>query len=116
MRMRNLSSLSALIFLCSASAVSARAQDTRRVTEPHIPSACVTLEADIAAAQGIISPKDERAPDTEHIQRAIDACTAGEAVVLRAHGRRNVFLTGPITLRAGVTLVVDANTALVASR
>jgi polygalacturonase len=116
MRMRNLSSLSALIFLCSASAVSARAQDTRRVTEPHIPSACVTLEADIAAAQGIISPEDERAPDTEHIQRAIDACTAGEAVVLRAHGRRNVFLTGPITLRAGVTLVVDANTALVASR
>jgi polygalacturonase len=35
---------------------------------------------------------------------------------LRAQGRKNVFITGPLTLRPGVTLVVDAHTALVASR
>jgi polygalacturonase len=37
-------------------------------------------------------------------------------VVLRAHGRKTVFLTGPLQLRSGVTLVIDKNTALVASR
>jgi polygalacturonase len=36
--------------------------------------------------------------------------------VLRTDGRKNVFLVGPISLRAGVTLVIDADTALVASR
>jgi polygalacturonase len=46
----------------------------------------------------------------------MDSCDAGKAVVLRARGEKNFFLTGPILLRSGVTLVVDANTALVASR
>jgi polygalacturonase len=92
------------------------AQDTRKVVEPHIPQACITLHARIAATQGIIADQDERSPDTERIQHAIDNCIAGKAVVLRAHGRSNVFLAGPISLHAGVTLVVDANTALVASR
>jgi polygalacturonase len=92
------------------------AQDTRKVVEPHIPQACITLQARIAATQGIIADQDERSPDTERIQHAIDNCIAGKAVVLRAHGRSNVFLAGPISLHAGVTLVVDANTALVASR
>jgi len=92
------------------------AQDTRKVTEPHIPAACVTLNASIAAEHGVIAPADEQRLDTERIQRAIDNCAAGKAVVLRAQGRKNVFLTGPIAMRSGVTLVVDANTALVASR
>jgi polygalacturonase len=92
------------------------AQDTRKVTEPHIPAACVTLSAGIAAEHGVIAPEDERKLDTARIQHAIDNCAAGKAVVLRANGGKNVFLTGPIALRAGVTLVVDANTALVASR
>jgi polygalacturonase len=93
-----------------------RGQDTRTVTEPHIPPACVTLEAHIATNEGVISAADEHALDTERIQSAIDNCAAGKAVVLRPHGRSNVFLAGPIALRAGVTLVIDANTALVASR
>ena len=93
-----------------------RAQDTRTVTEPHIPAACVTLDASIAANHGVIAPGDEQKLDTGRIQNAIDNCAAGNAVVLRAHGHKDVFLSGPITLRSGVTLVVDANTALVASR
>ena len=92
------------------------AQDTRKVTEPHIPAACVTLHATIAAAHGVISPEDEQKLDTDRIQHSIDTCAAGKAVVLRAQGPKNVFLTGPITLSAGVTLVVDANTVLAATR
>ena len=104
----------ALPLLLFASTMSA--QDTRKVTEPHLPSACVTFNAEIAADRGVIAPGDEQKLDTERIQHAIDNCAEGKAVALRADGRKNVFLIGPIALRAGVTLVVDANTALVASR
>jgi polygalacturonase len=107
-------SISALSLLCFALVLPA--QDTRKVTEPHIPAACVTLSAGIAAEHGVIAPEDEQKLDTARIQHAIDNCAAGKAVVLRANGGKNVFLAGPIALRAGVTLVVDANTALVASR
>ncbi|MFP5209431.1 MAG: pectinesterase family protein [Acidobacteriota bacterium] len=97
-------------------AITLTAQDTRTVTEPRIPAACVTLKARIASANGAIAATDERRLDTERIQEAIDHCASGKAVVLGAGGRKNVFLTGPLTLRAGVTLVVDANTVLAASR
>ena len=102
-------------------ATAARAQDTRTVTEPKIPAACATLDAALAAKHGLLSAADEQRLDTTRIQSAIDGCSksaeaGGGAVVLRAHGRKNVFLTGPLQLRSGVTLVVDRNTALVASR
>ncbi len=106
--------LSAALPLFVAMALSA--QDTRTVTEPKIPPACVTLDADIAASHGVIAPNDEQRLSTARLQDAIDHCTAGQVVVLRAHGNKNVFLTGPLTLRSGVTLVVDKNAALVASR
>ncbi len=92
------------------------AQDTRTVTEPHIPRACVTLQANIVSQNGIIAPADEQKLSTTRIQDALEHCASGRAVVLRAHGQKNVFLTGPLTLRNGVTLVIDKNTALVASR
>ncbi len=48
-----------------------------QVTEPVIPAACVTLDADIAASHGVIAPADEQKLDTERIQHAIDTlrCT-----------------------------------------
>lgn len=92
------------------------AQDTRQVKEPKIPKVCRTLEAQLRAPGGVLSEADERRLDTERIQQAIDACPAGRAVVLRAHGRDAVFLTGPLRLKSGVTLVVDAKTVLAASR
>ena len=97
-------------------ALSLSAQDTRTVTEPSIPAACATLDAAIAAPNGVIAAQDEKALDTARIESAMARCAPGKAVVLRAKGKRNVFLSGPLTLRAGVTLVVDKNTALVASR
>jgi len=93
-----------------------RGQDARTVTEPHIPATCITLKARIAAIHGVIPSENERTLDTDRIQSALDSCTPGKAVVLRSDGRRNVFLIGPISLRTGVTLVVNADTALVASR
>lgn len=92
------------------------AQDTRTVTEPTIPTPCVTLQAALAAPRGVLSDADERKLDTDRIQHAIDGCDAGEAVVLHAHGKRTVFLTGPLALKSGVTLIVDAGTVLAASR
>ena len=87
------------------------AQDSRQVTEPHYPAACATLDADAAANQGVLAPQDETKLSTDRIQRALDACPAGKAVVLRAKSKNNVFLTGPLMLRAGVTLV-DMDTLL----
>jgi polygalacturonase len=92
------------------------AQDTRTVAEPHIPAACVTLDAAIAAPNGVIAENDEKSLDTARIQSAMDGCVQGQAVVLRPKGNRNVFITGPLTLRPNVTLVVSKNTALVATR
>jgi polygalacturonase len=92
------------------------AQDTRTVTEPKVPAACSTLNADISADHGVIALQDETKLSTERIQHALDTCSPGKAVVLRASGKNNVFLSGPLTLRTGVTLVVSANGALVASR
>ncbi|MGD0870381.1 MAG: hypothetical protein ABSB88_12565 [Bryobacteraceae bacterium] len=93
-----------------------RAQDTRHVTEPHVPPACAVLTARLAAENGVLPEAGERTPDTERIQNAIDGCEKGKAVALRAAGGKNIFLSGPIELKAGVTLLVEAGTALFASR
>jgi len=105
--------LAALPFVAS---LAMHAQDTRTVTEPKIPPACVRLDANIVSTNGQIALADEQKLSTARIQDALDHCSAGHAVVLRARGRRNVFLTGPLTLRPDVTLVVSKNTALGASR
>ncbi len=97
-------------------ALALSAQDTRNVTEPHIPAACITLKAAIEAKQGVIAAEDERKLDTPRIQEAMDHCSPGKAVVLHSDARKNVFIAGPLTLRSGVTLVIAANTSLVASR
>ena len=102
-----------LLFL---TAFQLHAQDTRNVTEPHFPAACKTLTAHLTANHGVLSDAAEKTPDTARIQDAIDHCTPGQAVELKASGANNIFLSGPIALKAGVTLLIDANTALFASR
>ena len=93
----------------------AHAQDTRHVVQPAIPPACVVLHARFSAPRGRLSPAAERRLDTGRIQQAMDRCAAGHAVELRAEDDRRVFLSGPLELRSGVTLVVDADTVLAAS-
>lgn len=78
-------------------------QDLRHVTEPVIPKSCVVLTA---------GAMDENQPDTARIQGALDKCPSGQAVELTG----KVFFSGPLQLRAGVTLLVDGGTVLNASR
>lgn len=96
--------------------IAARAQDKRTVVEPHYPKTCVILRARLNAPGGRLSIADEYRPDTIRLQSAIDRCPAGKAVELRADGSKNIFLSGPFHLKAGVTMLIDANTALFASR
>jgi polygalacturonase len=93
----------------------APAQDRRHVVEPHIPRPCVVLKASLAAVDGVLPADAEENLDTARLQQALDNCAAGKAVELKANGSRQIFLSGPLTLRSGVTLVIDANTSLAAS-
>ena len=92
------------------------ATNNRNVTEPTIPPACTTLTAHLAATATGVDPADETKLDTARIQKAIDHCSKGHAVALRPQGDKNAFLSGPIELRQGVTLLIDKNTTLYASR
>jgi polygalacturonase len=92
------------------------AQDRRAVGEPRFPSACTALEARLDAPGGLLSEESERRPDTERLQEAIDRCPAGQAVKLTRAGEKYVFLSGPLRLKPGVTLWVDAHAAVFGSR
>jgi polygalacturonase len=93
----------------------AAGQDTRNVTEPTLPSVCVILKAAMIAPHGI-SPEDERWVDTPRIQAAIDHCPQGQAVELSSDGKADGFLSGTLHLHKGVTLLIDKDVTLYASR
>ena len=90
------------------------AGDPNLPPEPTIPPACVTLTATQSVSPGALP--SESALDTHALQSALDACASGNAVRLVASGARNAFLTGPLTLPAGVTLWVDAGVTLYGTR
>jgi polygalacturonase len=92
------------------------AQDSRTVTEPALPPICTSLDAQLNVSGHSLSAVDEAKLDTERIQQALDACGKGKGVVLRSHGTANAFLSGPVALREGVTLIVDKGATLFASR
>ncbi len=104
------------LILIASFAVTASAQDTRHVVEPHYPPVCIQLKAQLSAPGGRLTPAEEHMEDTARIQQAIDHCSPGHAVELSSSGDNHVFLTGPIHLRTGVTLLVDKATALYGSR
>jgi polygalacturonase len=104
-------------FVVATTASSLRAQDRRTVTEPVIPPACTTLTAQLVpVGDSTVDEQHERRLDTERIQRALDHCPAGHAVVLAAEGATRAFLSGPLDLRRGVTLVIGPRAILFASR
>jgi Glycosyl hydrolases family 28 len=82
--------------------------------EPVIPPASTTLLATKASSGGVLA--DEATADTKLIQDAINACPAGQSVRLAADGANNAFLSGPLFMKAGVTLWIDAGMTLFASR
>jgi len=109
-------SLHVSIILTLAICGTSASQDLRSVVEPHYPAVCTALRARLTALEGRLTDADELRQDTRRLQAAIDKCPAGKAVELRADGPKNVFLSGPIRLKAGVTLLIDTGAALFASR
>jgi len=109
----------------------AGAQDTRVVNEPKIPPVCTKLQAQLrgvgqGGGAGMLE-EEEGKLDTERIQKALDTCKPGHAVELAAvvfisderskePKSRFAFLTGPLELREGVTLLVDGGVTLYGSR
>jgi polygalacturonase len=105
---------------CIATAVllstAAVAQDTRQVTEPKIPASCVQLPAQLRAVSDKIAEADEGKLDTARIQGALDKCKPGMAVELKPSSGNNAFLSGPLEMRTGVTLLIDEGVTLFGSR
>jgi polygalacturonase len=92
------------------------AQDTREVIEPILPSLCTTVDARLQASGNTLAPADEQKLDTARIQKAIDHCGKGRAVLLHVDETNNAFLSGPLELRPEVALIVGRGVTLFASR
>src|SRR5215469_5731637 len=114
--MRSILTASALVALTGFIHAPLHAQDTRNVTEPKFPPVCIELKANLQATSTGIAEADEHKLDSQRIQSAIDKCGKGHAVALRLSGPNNAFLSGPLELREGVTLLVDKDVTLYASR
>lgn len=99
--------------LCSA-ALQGQAQDSRKVQEPLTPATCITLTATPSTTSSSATPP--ASDDTTRIQQAIDHCAAGQAVRLSAAPGQSEFVAGPLTLRSGVSLLIDQGVTLYASR
>ena len=91
-------------------------QDRRSVTEPHVPEACARVEARLETHSGGLTSEYETSLDTDRLQRALSGCAAGKAVELTTAAGRDAFLSGPLELPPGVTLVIDRGVTLFASR
>ncbi len=103
-----LARLAAALALLALAAGPAQAQDRRAVSEPAAPAqVCATLSPATAPFGGML--------DTERLQSAIDRCPAGSAVHLEAGaGGPGRFVSGPLTVRSGVTLWIDRGVVLAA--
>ena len=103
-----------LVFVACTGALAA--QDTRTVGEPFFPQLCTTLDAQIESRGHTLAAEDEQKLDSVRIQKAIDKCGKGRAVLLHVDGANNAFLSGPLELRRDVTLIVGVGVTLFASR
>jgi polygalacturonase len=100
----------------AATATTVVAQDTRQVTEPKIPVSCMQLPAQLRAVGDKLAEADESKLDTARIQSALDKCKPGMAVELKPASGNNAFLSGPLEMRTGVTLLIDEGVTLFGSR
>jgi polygalacturonase len=106
----------AIIVTAFVYSASLAAQDTRTVIEPFFPQLCKTLDAQLQTAGNTLSPADEQKLDTARIQKAIDKCGKGRAVMLHVNETNNAFLSGPLELKPEVTLILGRGVTLFASR
>jgi len=84
--------------------------DPRTVTEPTYPAVCSVLTA-VQTSGSLV----ESSPDTARVQAALNACPSGNAVQFSANGSANAFIIQPITLPAGVTMLVDPEVTIYGS-
>jgi polygalacturonase len=95
--------------------------DSRKVSQPTLPSTCTTLLATLQTSNRTFSNADETTPpDTSRIQTALNKCKPASGspsvgVVLAASGSNTAFLTGPLALPGGVILVIDKGATLFGS-
>ncbi len=105
----------------TAASVPVATGDSRSVSEPKLPSTvCKSLAAGLTMSNRKSgSAQEATPPDTARIQSALNSCSqtgsTPVAVKLVASGSHSAFLSGPLTIPAGVALVVDGNVALYAS-
>jgi len=113
---RFLLALAAISATLSLTTPGLSAQDTRTVIEPFFPQLCATLDAQLQTSGRSLALADEQKLDTARIQKAIDKCGKGRAVLLHVNETNNAFLSGPLELRPEVTLIVGVGVTLFASR
>src|SRR5580658_2243742 len=104
------------VFIAVASTTELSGQDTRNVVEPFFPQLCTKLDAELETQGHTLAPGDEQKLDTARIQKAIDKCGKGRAVMLRVDETKNAFLSGPLELKPDVTLIIGVGVTLFASR
>lgn len=113
--------------LLHGAGISLLAQDTRTVTEPTFPSTCAVLHAPLHSTSDgpTVGPsQDEQdaasTPETQLLQAALDSdtCHPGQAVelALGSDPSLNAFLIEPITVPAGISLIIDGGVTVYGSR
>ena len=95
--------------------------DTRTVTEPSFPAVCTALNAALTSVNDDLPASVDATvsnPDGARIQAALNNCAnTGQAVELSVDGAgHNAYLTGPISMPSGVTLLVDPGVYVYFSR
>ncbi|MGI4829954.1 MAG: glycoside hydrolase family 28 protein, partial [Janthinobacterium lividum] len=124
---RLLASLGVLALVASApfsghsQAAAVATGDTRTVTEPVFPATCQRLQAsfhDVSEDVPLSVENGSTNLDQVRLQAALTACAStGQAVQLSMDSTgNNAFLSGPLTLPAGVTLLLDPGVTLYFSR
>lgn len=104
-----------------AQAPSVATGDTRTVVEPNFPAVCQNLTATFHDVNEDVPAAVEATrtnPDQARLQAALNACQgSNQAVELSMDaGGNNAFLSGPISIPTGVTLLVDPGVTLYFSR
>jgi sugar lactone lactonase YvrE len=95
--------------------------DSRTVTEPSFPAVCATLTAALTSVNDDIPTSVDAVitnPDGARIQAALNACGgSNQTVELSIDGAgHNAFLSGPLNMPSGVTLLVDPGVFVYFSR
>src|SRR5690348_3171619 len=83
-----------------------------RAAEPAL-KACAVLSARLTDRE--VNGESHQL-DTKRIQDALNVCAPGQAVVLKSAGNRTAFESAPLILPRGVTLFIDRDVTLFASR